>query len=217
MGFSTLIDILGSTIVGGMLLMILFRMNDAAVQNNYVYGGDLIVQESLVEAVRIIEYDFRKIGYCQDFTRIAFDDPVILEADTSSIKFITDVARFPGDIGDGVLDTISYYLGSTDELSGTTNPRDRILYRVVNSETAGGSNVGITEFKLVFFDALGDTIGSPVANTRLIRTMQIDLKVENSEAVTDVFSDDSTSEGRRIYSSAVWRQIRMTARNLRSR
>ena len=63
MGFSTLIDILGSTIIGGMLLMILLRLNDASVQNTYVYGGDLMVQQNLVEVVRLLEHDFRKIGF----------------------------------------------------------------------------------------------------------------------------------------------------------
>ena len=36
MGFSTLLDILGSTIVGGLLFMILLKLNDASVQNTYV-------------------------------------------------------------------------------------------------------------------------------------------------------------------------------------
>ena len=63
MGFSSLIDILGSTIVGGLLLMILLRMNDASVENNYLYSGEKIVQQNLVEVVKLIEYDFRKIGY----------------------------------------------------------------------------------------------------------------------------------------------------------
>ncbi|KAF0210567.1 MAG: hypothetical protein FD178_3609, partial [Ignavibacteria bacterium] len=70
MGFSTLIDILGSTIVGGMLLMILFRLNEAATQNTYNYGADLIVQQSLVEVVQLLEYDFKKVGYCRDWTKI---------------------------------------------------------------------------------------------------------------------------------------------------
>jgi hypothetical protein len=60
MGFSTLIDILGSTLVGGMLLLILLRLNDASIENTYVYGGDLMVQQNLVSVVELLEYDFRK-------------------------------------------------------------------------------------------------------------------------------------------------------------
>ena len=42
--------------------MILFRMNDTAVQNNYDMNGEKIVQQNLVDLVELIEYDFRKIG-----------------------------------------------------------------------------------------------------------------------------------------------------------
>ena len=73
MGFSTIIDIIGSTLIGGMLLMILFRMNDAAVENTYVYGGELLVQQNLVEVVTLLEYDFRKIGYCADWQQMRIE------------------------------------------------------------------------------------------------------------------------------------------------
>ena len=218
MGFSTLIDILGSTIVGGMLLLILFRVNDSAIQNNYVFGSDLIVQEGLVEAVRIIEYDFRKIGYCKDYTQIPIPSRSIISADSTSISFLTDVATTADPRGDGIVDTIKYVLGSTNELSQTSNPRDRILYRIVNSETPAGSNVGITEFRLTYFNALGKRIPFPVTQPSAIYTIQIDLKLENIEAVTDVNADpNATGDEAKIYSSAVWRQIRLAARNLRNR
>ncbi len=67
MGFSTLLDILGSTLIGGMLLLILFRVNDATVENSYMYGGELIVHQNLVAVVELLEFDFRKLGYCEDW------------------------------------------------------------------------------------------------------------------------------------------------------
>jgi len=69
MGFSSLIDILGSIVIGGLLLMILLRMNETATQNTYEYNGELTVQQNLVSTVQLIEYDFRKIGYCADLDR----------------------------------------------------------------------------------------------------------------------------------------------------
>ena len=56
MGFSTLIDILGSTVVGGLLFLILLTLNDNAVENTFVYGGELLVQQSLVEVVTLLEH-----------------------------------------------------------------------------------------------------------------------------------------------------------------
>ena len=85
MGFSTLIDIFGSTIIGSILFLILLRLNDASVENTYMNGGELIVQQNLVEAVQLIEYDFRKIGYCADWTKIPDPSKAIISADSSSI------------------------------------------------------------------------------------------------------------------------------------
>ncbi len=71
MGSSVLLDIVGSTLIGAMLLLILFRINDATVENNYMYGGELVVQQNLVAVVQVLEFDFRKIGFCADWTKLA--------------------------------------------------------------------------------------------------------------------------------------------------
>ncbi len=199
MGFSTLIDLLGSTVIGGMLLLILLRVNDSAVKNTYTYGGELIVQQNLVDAVELLEYDFKKIGYCKNWQAIPDPSKSILTADSNSISFLTDVDS------DGNVDTLHYYTGSVDDLSSTPNPRDRILYRVVNSETPGGSNLGITQFKIRYYNSLGNELPCPVTVPGEINTMQIDIKVENYAAYDNE------------YSTIFWRQIRMAARNLRNR
>ena len=43
MGIATLLDIVGSTIIGGVILLTLFRMNSTATQNTYNFSGELIV------------------------------------------------------------------------------------------------------------------------------------------------------------------------------
>lgn len=199
MGFSTLIDILGSTIIGGMLLMILLRLNDASVQNTYVYGGELMVQQNLVEVVRLLEHDFRKIGFCKDWEKIPDPTQSIITADSTSISFLTDVDS------DGIIDTMKYYTGNVNELSGTANPRDRLLYRVVNNETPIGTNLGVTQFQMLYFNALGNQISFPITIPSEIYTMQINVTVENPAAYDN------------LYSSAFWRQIRLAARNLKNR
>ncbi|MDP4174031.1 MAG: hypothetical protein Q8933_08700 [Bacteroidota bacterium] len=200
MGFSTLLDILGSTVIGGLLFMILLRMNDTATQNTFTFAGEAQVQQNLVSVVELLEYDFRKIGYCADFTKIPVPSKAIIAADSTSIKFLTDV--YPAD---GVVDTMRYYLGSADELSGTPNPRDKMLYRVVNSESPKGSNLGVTRFSITYFNALGNKIPFPISVPGEIYTMEIDVKVENTAAYNEE------------YSNAFWRQIRLAARNIRNR
>ncbi len=199
MGYSTLIDILGSTIVGGMLFLILLRMNDASVKNTYNYGGELIVQQNLVEIVALLEYDFRKIGYCKDWEQIPDPSKAILEADSNSISFLTDVDS------DEIVDTLHYYLGSPDSLLETPNPDDRLLYRVVNNDIPGGSNLGVTKFKMIYYNALGQQLPFPIAVPSSIYTMRIDIKVESTIAYENE------------YSTVFWRQIRLAARNLKNR
>ena len=199
MGFSTLLDILGSIIIGGLILLILFRLNTSATSNLYNNTSEANVQSAMISVGTVLEDDFRKIGYCKDWTKIPDPTKAILFADTSSIKFLADLSNT------GSVDTVYYYLGPTSELLNTPNPWDRLLYRVINNETPKSSNVGITEFKLTYFDSFGNVLSTPVNPPGQIQKMQIDLRVENTEPV------DST------YVVAFWRQLRLTARNLQNR
>ncbi len=205
MGFSVMLDILGSTIIGGILMMNLFQINSSAVENNYTGNGELIAQQNLSTIVKVLEYDFRKIGYCADWKKIPIPTKAIISADSTSIKFLTDVESAGGGPPDGIVDTMHYYLGPTSELLVTANPKDRLLYRVVNSETPVGVNLGVTQFNLTFFDVLGNPISFPIDVPGEIYTMQIDITVEDVEAYNEQ------------YSTAFWRQIRLAAKNLRNR
>ena len=199
MGATTLLDIIGSIIVGGILLLILFRLQATASETSYDSSQDLIVQQNLTTLIDMIQSDFRKVGYCADYTKITNPADVILFADSNKIEFIADLNDA------GVLDTVEYYTGPTSELSNTPNPNDRLLYRVINNETPMGSNLGVTEFKLIYQNALGDTLSTPVNPTGQIASIQIDLEVENSEAMNNE------------YQNAFWRQVRFTTRNLNNR
>ena len=199
MGFSVMLDILGSTVIGGILMMNLFQINSSAVENNYTGNGELIAQQNLSTIVQVLENDFRKIGYCADWKKIPVPTKAIISADSTSIKYLTDVDS------DGNVDSMYYYLGPTSELLVTANPRDRLLYRVVNSETPVSVNLGVTQFKLTFFDVLGNPISFPIDVPGEIYTMQIDITVEDVEAYNEQ------------YSTVFWRQIRLAAKNLRNR
>lgn len=204
MGFSDIIDLAGSMLIGGLIMLILFRMNDAAVENVYNNGGELSLQQNLSVTAKVLEDDFRKIGYCETWTKIPDPSKSILLADSTRIRFLTDVDK-DGSGPDGEVDTLLYALGPTSELAVTANPRDRFLYRIINSETPRGVNLGVTQFKLIYFDALGDTINYPVTVPSEIYTIEINLTVENTAGYNEQ------------YSSAFWRQIRLVARNLRNR
>lgn len=199
MGIASIFDLIGSVVIGGVLLITLIKINDSATRNTYGFTGELIVQENLVTTVEVLEYDFRKIGYCEDPFAIPNTKRAILYADSTDITYLTDV-NF-----DGIPDTMRYYLGPTSELSHTPNPDDRMLYQEINGNRAG-VNLGITLFKIKYFGALGEELSLPRTFPPTgIFSMQIDIRIENTSAYDEE------------YRYAFWRQIRLASRNLENR
>jgi len=200
LGIAVILDIVGSIIIGGMLLLTLFRMNVTATQNTFNFSGELIVQENLVTTIEVLEYDFRKIGYCEEPFNIPNPARAILFADTSRLVFLTDV--WPHD---GIVDTMEYYLGPASELSGTPNPNDKFLYRIIN-DVPSAVNLGVTMFKIKYFGVLNEELTTPITTVPTgVFSMQIDIGVENTAAYNEE------------YRFAFWRQVRLASRNLTNR
>lgn len=199
MGFSTILDVLGATIIGGLLLLVLLRVNANATENKIINGSDKILQRDLVDLALTVENDLRKMGYCADPSKLTESMSRIIYANSSQISYYTDVDR------DGNLDSLQYYISDTTALSHTTNPRDRILYRKVNNQLPLIVSTNIVEFNLNYFDALGKVLTSPVASPSLIAHMEISFKVEDSEAYDQK------------YSEAYWQQVRLSSKNLNKR
>jgi hypothetical protein len=105
---------------------------------------------------------------------------------------------------------MSYYLGSTEDLKNTPNPNDKMLYRVLNNNQPVGANLGVTQFDLFYYDALGNQLSFPIAVPSEIYTMQINIKVEDVYGYNRKYDDEQ-------YSSAFWRQVRLASRNLKNR
>jgi len=60
---ATILDIMVSFVVGGILLMIILTSNDIAAENHTVYNGDMLVQEMLTSTVQVLESEFRNICF----------------------------------------------------------------------------------------------------------------------------------------------------------
>lgn len=199
MGFSTIIDILGAIIIGGLLLLILLRLNGSITEDSIIHGSDRSLQRALAETALIVEEDFRKMGYCEDPYKLTEEMSRITYADSDYISFYTDLNR------DGNLDSLTYFLSDTNALASTKNPRDRILYRQVNTENPLIISTNITNFLLDYYDALGNKLGTPVASPAMITHMKISVRVEDPEAYNEQ------------YSNAYWQQVRLASKNLRKR
>lgn len=154
---STLLEITGSTIIGGLIILIIFNLNSNIVQTGTLQQFDKISQSNITSLMEEIEYDLKKIGY-------RATDPAIITADSNAISFKYDTDN------NGTEETISYFVSDTTTLSGTENPRDILLYRTVGAGAANPvtSNLGVTKFRLWYYDKSGNLTTTP-ANIRSIK------------------------------------------------
>lgn len=196
MGYTTILDIIGATIIGGLLLLNLLKLNENVYQVDNATGHDVNLQVEVVNIANIVDGDFNKIGYCSDPMNMN-DDPKVTLADTSSIKIVFDVDK------NGEYDTVYYFVSDINMLSNTPNPRDRILYRKVNSDFPFIVSNNITEFKFQYLGALYDTLSTPLASPGLATYIKISFRVE------DPFAYDEK------YTEAFWRRLTVTSKNLK--
>lgn len=181
MGFQTILDLIGSTVIFGWLFLVTMTAKQENTEDFQANQGELLCQQNVVELTKLLEYDFRKIGYCKEPDRLPNPTLAILLADSTRIKFLTDL-DLDGSGPDGIPDSLYYYLGTTGGMMNNANTR--ILYRVVNNLPAAGSNLGVTSFKLTYYDQANNIIATPVAQAKLqtIFSIQISLSVQNTVA-----------------------------------
>ncbi len=169
------LDVVGSFIVGGIVILILANINisisTAAADN--LYAG--VMQRGLTSAIDLIDHDFYKIGY-----RIPGSNIII--ADSNEIKFYSDIDN------DGVPDEIHYFLGDEKSFTETSNPKDFLVFREKNNEKPGAS-IPVVDFKLTYFDSLGQKIDYTLLSSQSardkIKTIRIRMKCESADMIDD--------------------------------
>lgn len=142
---NVMLDILGSTFIGGIILLLILKLN--LYSQNVSIGSDteLKLQQNAKTLAEILDYDFRKVGY-------NFDSTAIITADSTYIKFYADMNE-PGTTGYGNVDVVEYFLSSPSKAASTTNPRDIVLTRVLNStDTLGGPSLGLVKLRFSYYD-----------------------------------------------------------------
>ena len=115
------IELAGSFIIGGMLLLSIFSLNADIMETATLNNLGTNAQQNVTTIVSILEYDFSKIGY-----RVPPGTAAITALSDTTIAFIGDVDN------DNSVDSVSYYLGPKSEPSESENPNDRYLYRKIN-------------------------------------------------------------------------------------
>ena len=210
MGTSSIVDIIGSVVVAGLLLLIALRLNTQANETSVIYNGSVTLQQNMTTLVTWIEHDFRRIGFCKDYTKIPFPTQSIRKADTSDITFWTDVNST------GSLDSIRWFIGPTSDMSSTTNPRDRKIYRQINNATPTGWVLGVTQFRLQYFDYDGKPIPTPVTQPSGIYSMEISIACESPYTIKEQYRASNAADSLTDF-QVFWRQLRLASRNLKNR
>lgn len=204
MGSSTILDIIGSVVVAGTLLLVGLRLNASANETSAVYLGNYILQTDITALVQLLESDFSKIGYCREWQKIPEPSKSIRIAEANRIRFWADIEN------KGTVDSLTYYLGSPAELTATPNPHDRYLYRQMNN--AQPLRVGrVTQFLLEYFDAENDPLVFPITEPRKVYYMQMTIKIESPEPHEQQSLNDSTQY------EVCWKQLRLVTKNLKNR
>ncbi len=212
MGTSTIIDIITSAVIAGVLLLIALRLNAQANESTTVYNGSVILQQNMTTLVSWIEHDFRQIGYCRDWTKISKASDAFRKADSSDITFWTDINNT------GNKDSIRWYIGPvTDNIvNQTPNPRDRLIYRIVNNGTPRGWNLGVTQFRLKYYTLDRKVISTPVASPDKIYEIEISIACESPYKFSEQWRSKQGSSDSADF-QVFWRQLRLAARNLKNR
>ena len=175
---SYLLDIVGSFIIAGIVVIILLaiRVNNSASSSVILFTT--IEQKKITDISELIEYDIYKVGY-----RIS--DEKIAIADSNEIKFYTDIND------DDLTDSVHYYLGTTPDLSYTANPDDKPLYRNRNNSDSLSTAFPVVDFNLSYCDSIGNTLDysslTSAAGRNLIKSIKVNVKVETDEMYDDQY------------------------------
>ena len=168
-----MLDIVGSMVIGSVVVLILLVLNLNIISSSGENLNTNIAQRELTTTIWVMEYDFYKMGYRISGSKIAI-------ADSNELKFYTDLNN------DGNQDSIHYFLGELSEYSSTSNPKDRPLYRKENNDNVATA-FPIVSFNLAYHDSIGNAISyaalkNPSARTN-IRTINVRLAIQSGEPI----------------------------------
>jgi hypothetical protein len=167
---SVLLDILGSVVIAGILLLMMFNANIYQSNTRFASDSELQLQQNARTLSDILDYDLRKIGYeCGN-------NPII-EADSERFSYFADMNR------DGKPDIVTYFLSDTSYARGTKNPNDRVLMRVVNTDTIAGPSLGLTRLRFSYYDKFNN----PTSDFNQLDFVRAELWVESIEPINNKY------------------------------
>ncbi|NOY58258.1 MAG: hypothetical protein GXO75_04890 [Calditrichaeota bacterium] len=165
---NSFLDLTIAFVILGSLLAISMNVDSNVREHVITTTQDLNVQENAHVMTNIIEYDFRKIGH-----GLINPFAAITVADSSHIIFSYD--RNPSSVYDST--RVEYLLTAATR---TPNPNDKILIRRVNGAENGGGALGVSRFRLRYYNQYGALLPTPVVSDSLSKIREIALLLVTS-------------------------------------
>jgi hypothetical protein len=205
MGSSSMLDIIGSIFIFGLLFLMVIRLNQSASENSMAYSADYMLQRNMTVLTVMLEEDLKRVGLNSNATLTGI--PPIQVADSNRFRFLTDLS---GSIVPGAVatDIIEYRVGPTSEVPQTQNPNDRLLHRTVNGVDRS-MNLGVTDFRFRYFSIMNstDSLTFPIANLGNIGPIDVTIRLESPFKARQEYMMDTS------HYEMFWRQIRSVSRN----
>ena len=163
-----ILDLLGASVIGAMVILVMLNLN--IYSSNVKFGSDseLRLQQNAKTLADIVSYDLRKIGFRKSGT-------AFITAQPKKVSFYADIDT------NGVVDVFTYQLSDSLAVPSTANPKDKILYRIVNNDSSKGPSLGLVDIKFTYMNINGNT----TANLDSIRYITAELWVESPDMVKD--------------------------------
>ncbi len=203
---SEMIDLIGSSIIAGVLLIIALTLNATVSETTLNHAQNLTMQEEATFVASLLDYDIQKIGF-GDTTGIR-----ILTATPKSLVYRANIDQIGGP------DTVGIYFTRISSLTsiltswgisfaGTVagSPNDSVLVRFTTGLEPGVTVRGIPRvlsYKLHFFtfgylDSVRTTLVNPSAFLNSIRYVKVDAQYKNQFLTTD--TSFSTVDWEKVY------------------
>lgn len=183
-----------SYVIAGMVLLAILSMNFSVSQSTTELTMSRNLKEHVNTISEMVSHDFAQIGY-NWMGKI--NDP-IKTADSTKIVFFSNIDNDPGNDAEKVTWTFG-----NSTVSSTDNPDDYALTRLIvqGSTTVSKSDItlGVTKFRLRYYDNIGGTtpMPTPVTNPEDIKQIEIELVVESRNKL----SANNSSDGRYLVST----------------
>lgn len=158
---NTLLDILGATLIGGIIMFMMLNLNLASSEKKLSSDTEMQLVQNAKTFADVLSYDLRKLGY-------RYTGTALLEAGRNRLTFLGDIDS------NGVMDRVTYSLGDSLQVMSTPNPRDKILSRIVNGDSLANPSLGLVDIVFKYKNISGIETGT----LSEIRFIEVEIWVE---------------------------------------